>query len=380
MTNSLHFTIFCKVVDNFGDIGICWRLARQLHSEHNASVSLWVDDLTSFQAIAPAIDCQQARQLLAGVEVVHWPDELVEFESDSNVIIESFACELPKAVVGWMVRQTKKPVWINLEYLTAESWIDGCHALASLQPAQALQKFFFFPGFSSASGGLLRERDLPGRRRSFQTGNQAPAFLQQWGIARQMDELLISLFCYDYAKVEDLLNCLREGENAVRCIVPAGKMVPAVCRFLELDQPDMRAIYRRGALSIQFIPFLNVQAYDELLWSCDLNFVRGEDSWIRAQWAAVPLIWQPYRQDDGAHLEKLDAFMQRYCAQLPDEVAQCWQAISRAWSGDEPLQEVWRDFIRVIKPLRIHAAHWADQLAQQPDLASNLVNFCQSRL
>ena len=45
---SLSWDIFCTVVDNYGDIGVCWRLARQLAAEHGFAVRLWVDDLASF--------------------------------------------------------------------------------------------------------------------------------------------------------------------------------------------------------------------------------------------------------------------------------------------------------------------------------------------
>ena len=44
----LAWDIFCTVIDNYGDIGICWRLARQLRVDDGQRVRLWVDDLTSF--------------------------------------------------------------------------------------------------------------------------------------------------------------------------------------------------------------------------------------------------------------------------------------------------------------------------------------------
>ena len=39
--------IFCSVVDNFGDIGVCWRLARRLSAGLGQQVRLWVDDLAA---------------------------------------------------------------------------------------------------------------------------------------------------------------------------------------------------------------------------------------------------------------------------------------------------------------------------------------------
>ena len=45
--------------------------------------------------------------------------------------------------------------------------------------------------------------------------------------------------------------------------------------------------------------------------------VRGEDSFVRAQWAALPFVWQAYPQADAAHLTKVAAFLDRYCIGLP---------------------------------------------------------------
>ncbi|MEO7887531.1 MAG: elongation factor P maturation arginine rhamnosyltransferase EarP, partial [Polaromonas sp.] len=46
MNRSLQWDIFCKVIDNFGDIGVCWRLAADLASRGH-KVRLWVDDASA---------------------------------------------------------------------------------------------------------------------------------------------------------------------------------------------------------------------------------------------------------------------------------------------------------------------------------------------
>ncbi|MBY0444112.1 MAG: elongation factor P maturation arginine rhamnosyltransferase EarP, partial [Burkholderiales bacterium] len=43
MNNTVRWDIFCRVIDNYGDIGVCWRLARQLSFEHGFAVRLMVD-------------------------------------------------------------------------------------------------------------------------------------------------------------------------------------------------------------------------------------------------------------------------------------------------------------------------------------------------
>src|SRR3989304_6108142 len=118
--------IFCTVVDNYGDIGVCWRLARQLANEHGIAVRLWVDDLASFRRLCPEVDTQLAQQQCRSVEVRHWAALFPEVEP-AQLVIEAFACELPERYVAAMAHQLHQPVCVNLEYLSAENWVAGCH-------------------------------------------------------------------------------------------------------------------------------------------------------------------------------------------------------------------------------------------------------------
>ena len=155
-----HWDLFCTVVDNFGDIGICWRLARQLVHEFRKPVHLWVDDLPSFQRICPELDPFASRQQLHGVEIHHWNAATLQGYQPGQLVIEAFACELPEVVIQAMSRAQPKPLWLNLEYLSAEPWIDDCHGLPSHQGSLGLDKYFFFPGFTPRSGGLICEHSL----------------------------------------------------------------------------------------------------------------------------------------------------------------------------------------------------------------------------
>ena len=160
--------IFCSVVDNYGDIGVCWRLARQLSNEQDLSVRLWVDDLASLHKLCTEVDPAQPVQQRCGVEIRHWGIPFAEV-IPAQLVIESFACELPERYVLAMAAQEHKPVWLNLEYLSAEDWVAGCHGLPSPHPRLPLIKYFFFPGFTRETGGLLLERDLLARRDAFQS-------------------------------------------------------------------------------------------------------------------------------------------------------------------------------------------------------------------
>lgn len=360
----LHWDIFCRVIDNYGDIGVCWRLARQLANEHGRRVRLWVDDLASLQPLAPAIDADLAEQHCQGVEIRRW-DERAAVDRVGEVVIEAFACELPAAYLQAMARLEPRPCWVNLEYLTAEPWADSCHGLASPHPALPLVKYFFFPGVSPATGGLLREQGLLAAR------DAEIANLPGHGVG----ELEISLFCYQTAPVGQLLDVLAASPSPVRLHVAPGQPLAAVAAHLGGDGP-----WQIGQLSVLPFAFLPQDEFDRLLWRCDINFVRGEDSMVRAQWAGSPWVWQPYRQADEAHLVKLEAFLDRYTAGLEATAATAAVDLFRAWNSGGDLRPAWAGFLAARAGLAEHNRRWAAALAEMPDLAQALVNFCAAKV
>ncbi len=85
-SNPRQWDIFCSVVDNYGDIGVTWRLARQLVEEFAQRVCLWVDDLASFARICPELQPEQSRQICRGVEIAHWTNEFPESWQPGNIV------------------------------------------------------------------------------------------------------------------------------------------------------------------------------------------------------------------------------------------------------------------------------------------------------
>jgi uncharacterized repeat protein (TIGR03837 family) len=369
--------IFCKVVDNFGDIGICWRLSKQLRQEHGIAVTLWVDDLASFRRICPEVDTSAEAQLLHGVTVRHWRDQEGVFTPAdvADVVIEFFAVDIPPGYVEAMAQREPRPVWFNLEGLTAEEWVEGCHRLPSMHPRLPLTKHFFFPGFTGRTGGLLVERELAAQRAAFGAA-EAAAFLAHLGVApAEQAALKVSLFCYPSAPVAELFATWAAAGDAVTCLVPQGVADGAVRQFLGAE-PQPGAVRTHGALSVRVIPFVPQPDYDKLLWSCDLNFVRGEDSWVRAQWACKPFVWHIYFQDENLHHKKLRAFLQRYAAgnsSLPD--------FSLAWNGaseSHDWQTLWPALMADLPALAQRAVDWQQQMRSHGDLATNLLEFARS--
>lgn len=367
--------IFCNVIDNFGDIGVCWRLARQLANEYALPVRLWVDDLASFAALCPeanpALDSQHRR----GVEVCRWGQDFSAVEP-ADLVIEAFACKLPEAYVAAMARQPHPPVWINLEYLSAEAWVEGCHKLPSPHPALPLTKYFFFPGFTPQTGGLLLERDFMARRDAFCADAAAQRnYWQELGVEpRVPDELRVSLFAYENAAIPELLRAWESGESPVTCLLPAGRSLPQVVAFFGVQSGAAGSVWQRGNLRVQVLPFVEQEKYDELLWACDINFVRGEDSCVRAQWAGKPFVWQIYPQHDNVHLEKLEALRRRYCAGLPESTALAVAAMWQAWNGGEGVAAAWQGFVCCRELLTQHGSDWS-RMQSRNTLALNLLDF-----
>ncbi|EXF42661.1 hypothetical protein BAY1663_04932 [Pseudomonas sp. BAY1663] len=211
-----------------------------------------------------------------------------------------------------MAASGRRILWLNLEYLSAEDWIVGCHALPSLQ-ANGLQKYFFFPGFEAQTGGLIREADLLLRRAAYQgdAAHQAD-FLATLGVVRQPGARLLSLFAYENPAVAGWLNALADDARANQLLVPEGRVLGDVAAWLDVPALRVGDHHQRGSLQVVVVPFMTQDEYDLLLWSCDFNAVRGEESFIRAQWAGRPLVWHIYPQEDDAHWDKLDAFLDLY--------------------------------------------------------------------
>ena len=380
----LHWDIFCTVIDNFGDIGVCWRLARQLASEHAQLVRLWVDDLRAFQRIWPAVNPQSDQQVCEDVDIRHWPSRFPEC-LPGDVVIEAFACRLPDAFETAMAERRPAPVWINLEYLSAESWVSEYHALPSPHPRLPLTKVFYFPGFDETTGGLLRERDLLAQRDELQSSRSAKAaFWRTLGIPEPNPTTLgVSLFAYENRSLDALLRTWESSPRPVLCLAPLSGTLGALETF---SGRALRAgdIVRRGQLELRVLPFLQQTDYDRLLGACDINFVRGEESFVRGQWAGRPLLWHIYPQQDEIHLKKLAAFCALYSDGLSSPAAALLGRFLDIWNDKTGAERfdgaLWDKYLEVLPEYREHADRWTKKLQKQDDLCSQLVSFCASKL
>jgi uncharacterized repeat protein (TIGR03837 family) len=351
----MYWDLFCRVIDNFGDLGVCWRLAADLGAR-GQRVRLWVDDPSALAWMAPAG--------APGVEVLPWSAD-TPVPDPGDVVIEAFGCDPPPAFVTRMLRCKRPPLWINLEYLSAEAYVRRSHGLRSPQlagPGQGLDKWFFYPGFEPGTGGLIREPGLIDERQRFDGGS----WLRARGIAPRLGEHVLSLFCYAGAPLGALMQALA-GVPALLLVTPGAA-----------SQALQAALARHPApatLRCITLPWLMQTHYDRLLWACDLNFVRGEDSFVRAQWAGAPFVWQIYPQHDAAHAAKLTAFLGLMLAgadsALDAGVGRLW----RTWNGLQPGPLL----LPEPGPWQAQVLAWRERLLTQPDLGSQLLGFAAER-
>jgi uncharacterized repeat protein (TIGR03837 family) len=362
---ALRWDIFCRVIDNFGDIGVCWRLACALAARGQA-VRLWVDDASALAWMAPS-GCDS-------VQVMAWqPDRPMPQDSPpGDVVIEAFGCEIdhtwiainsialcadsmPASDLKGYKNRAKKPIWINLEYLSAEPYVARSHGLRSpvLQgAATGMEKWFFYPGFTAATGGLIREADAV---------QEAPLVAQA--------ERSISLFCYEPPALGELLKQCADGEQRCQLRVMPGRGQAALDREIISKNSQYPAWNMRRVLSIQELSYMPQPHYDALLRSCDMNFVRGEDSLLRALWAGRAFVWQIYPQADGAHAAKLEAFLQ--WLQAPPDLRE----FHRVWNGlaHTPLPPIdysgWTTCAQAARA----------RLLKQPDLVTQLLDFVEEK-
>jgi uncharacterized repeat protein (TIGR03837 family) len=351
---SLRWDIFCRVIDNHGDLGVCWRLCADL-AQRGHTVRLWVDDASALAWMAP--------QGCAGVSVHAWPNDAALDVGD--VVIEAFGCELPEAFQALMVQGTG-PVWINLEYLGAEGYVARSHGLASpvmSGPARGATKWFFFPGFTADTGGLLREPDLAIRQATFQRHAWLSALPLDKPVAA--NERLISLFCYEPAALTDLLMQLSQANEPTRLLVAQGRPSAAVAAATQALHMHSSGT---GSLHISHLPYVSQTEFDHLLWACDVNLVRGEDSLVRALWAGQPLVWHLYPQDDLAHHDKLHAFED--ALEMPADL----RKFHAVWNGLEtgPLPALSR---AAIDDWREWSQQAQRRLQAQTDLTRQLLSF-----
>lgn len=377
--------VFVRVIDNWGDVGVGWRLCMQLACSFPWRVRLWIDDVAALGKLVLAAELAAVQDT---VMVEKWSDDdsvslrLAQL-ADPVMVIETFGCDLPSPVLRRM--QQCQPLWLNWEYLTAEDWAVDLQAMPSLQ-GNGLAKYFWFMGIDQQSGGLLREANYLSRRNEFlQQPCLQQAFKQQYGLPLEHVGQLWLIFAYTSERWAEWLSMWR-GANEPITLWLAGPEVADSLRAAGVIAADalqqVGDTFELEQVTMVRIPFVPQSAFDNLLWLADGAIVRGEDSFVRALWAGLPFLWHIYQQEEAVHLQKLDAYWHKASINWPASVREAVLALSADLNGGEHLSESLR--LRLWQNLRSEwqnwvnaASTWSDSLHLHSSAMERLARFRQ---
>lgn len=372
--------VFVRVIDNYGDAGVGWRLSCLLAEYLHMHVRLWIDDTDALNKLVPAPE-KQARITIEAWQGDAMMQQQLSAAADPVLVIETFGCELPPQVLERMGQC--RPLWLNWEYLTAEDWAVGLHAMSSLQP-NGLEKYFWFMGIDADSGGLLREPGYLAEREKFrQQPKLQQAFRQEYGLPLQHTGQLWLVFAYTSGQWAQWMAMWQQADTPVTLWLAGGQVIESL-RAAKLIAPEELQqegdICELGNVTLVRIPFVPQAAFDRLLWLADAAIVRGEDSFVRALWAGLPFFWHIYRQDDDVHLQKLHSFWFKAMQGWPAELRQAFTVLSDDLNGAGAVsslkrEQAWQYLCAHWQSWVKSAAAWSEMLHRQDNALEKLARF-----
>ncbi|AFN35695.1 elongation factor P maturation arginine rhamnosyltransferase EarP [Taylorella equigenitalis] len=300
--------IFCNVIDNYGDIGVSWRLSKALPLYINPTkVRFFTNKKSTFKTLVPKLN--EKNIVVEFYEDLH--DAKFQDLIPADLVIEAFGCDLPQTYIKNMPSNTK--LWINLEYISAEKWIESYHLMPSIQK-NGVKKFFFMPGFTAKSGGLLHA-DLSNCdfiNDEF-SNNSCSKSLLDWisehigeslSIHKKNGDGIITIFTYPQAPISRLIEKIQSSKLRDK------KIAYLIPKSVFEKSPCISKIHLNKNHQIYVCDFVPHSDFDYLLRVGNLNIVRGEDSMVRAIWNHSPFLWNIYPQTEDTHLKKLEAWLE----------------------------------------------------------------------
>lgn len=302
--------IFCEIIDNYGDIGVVYRISKELKKLfRDAKIRIVLNRLAEFKAINKEVKDLEYQEVNGLICVTK---NYVENNMDSfgvaDLFIEAFGCEVPEEYVNLAKKKSK--LWINLEYLSGEKWIEDFHLQESLIGSDTLKKIFYMPGFSKKSGGVIIDSGFLER---IQKGmEQREAILSHHFPNFDFKNKFIgTIFSYE-KNFDNLLKTLENKENTV-LILMGEKTQESFEKILRKKGIENFGNWiKYGKIDIMRADFLSQEEYEEIISAVDFNFTRGEDSFVRSILLGKPFMWHIYLQEDKAHMDKINAFVDRF--------------------------------------------------------------------
>ena len=379
----MEITILCKVVDNFGDIGVAWRMAKrfvELAKKENLEIiekiNLIVDGLSSFNKIENSIDITQSFQTVKDVCVYDWNcyDVCYKIFSQNDgkklaFIIECFQCGRP----DWMEKilfqdKLQRTVQIlMIDYLTAEKYAEDFHKLMSLTRSAKVQKVNFMPGFSDKTGGLIIE--------------------DKWEAVAQRNSNGPVLF-FTYSKNWDGVAESFVKKTDKQILAAKGVGFESVKNSFEkfLLQPEFSSRFKS-------LDFCNQREWDNLLLNCSFLFIRGEESLSRACLSGIPFVWHAYVQTEEYQLVKVKALleiMKKYFT--PNQfniIEKLWLRINESDVASDQkcdiekknmkIKELCDIFIEKADDFAVGYRKFAKDLRKNGDLCQNVMTFIRKK-
>lgn len=375
-TNKEKITVdlFCSVIDNYGDIGVCYRLARELSRNHKF-VSLYVDDLQALRTIEPSFPLNATKYQLSPSIIIKYWSKVCEDYTPADVIIECFACNLDESYIKKM---TSRTLWINLEYLSAESWIEGCHKLPSFQN-NGVNKYFFFPGFTNKTGGLNFEENFP--LITYDYARHKVQELLQLPVS-SIDRFTVQIFSYETPQLFPLLSAILKHHPGTLFLLPEGRSTKYLLETRASDTKKLQAMYPNALWHV--FPMQQQETYSYIIKACDLNVVRGEDSITQAVINGRPFLWHIYQQKDNIHLDKLRAFTelltQNTTPKLRSIIEQAFLALDNSSSNTCSASVIFNEFMIEYCQIFGLCKTWSESLIQNNSLGRNLSEFINNCL
>ena len=337
--------IFCEVIDNYGDVGVAYRLAREFKRIYsNKQLRFIINKTEELDLIKKAED----------ITIIAYKN-IDKIETPADLIIETFACNIPETYMNKALKTSK--LIINLEYFSSENWVDDFHLQESFLGGN-LKKYFFIPGLSEKSGGIILDKEFLDRKNKVQENKEY--YLKQFNINENYD-LIISVFSYE-KNFDNFLETLQKLDKKVLLLLLSEKTQKNFIKYF--DNND----YYDKIKAVK-LPFFTYDKYEELLALCDINLVRGEDSFVRALLLAKPFLWHIYPQDENTHIIKLESFLEKYCPNNKE--------LKETFINYNINKDDFSYFFENLDEIKKYNEKYTDYLIENCNLMNKLINFIE---
>ncbi|TDT68027.1 putative repeat protein (TIGR03837 family) [Hypnocyclicus thermotrophus] len=299
--------IFCNVIDNYGDIGFVFRLARQLHKRNDKlEIKVFLNNLKSFNKINKNISINKTQQKLGNILYIDI-NKVDYFEIEkSEIVIEAFGCDIDES---YFENNNKTKLIINLEYLNIEEWTKDYHLMPSYSGYNNIKKYFFMPGIEEGTGGIISDFEIPIYSKKYFFNNELKLDIN-------IENKIITIFTYEF-NFDNLMKYLKKQKQNYTLLL-----------FGEKTQKYFRGLDKKiDNIDLIFMNYLSQEDFDKVLYFSDYNLVRGEESFVRAILAGKPFLWHAYCQEELEHLNKISGFLQIISKFFPQKEFEIYKKI-----------------------------------------------------